>query len=552
MTADSGGNNGSESMEVDAEGTGLIQGSVAMEIETCVRDLGFGPFHFYMLTVCGLVFMADAMEVVVQAFVMPLIAADWDLSPAESAIFVSIVFFGMLIGSYILGILSDKFGRRFGYLVSCILCSVFGIISAFSPDLYFLTFCRFWVGFGVSGVPIAYSLFCEFLPDKQRGAMLMVIQMFWTAGTVIEAILAWVLVDTLGLSWRWLFVATALPVCLALFLFPLLPESPRYQLMKGNAYGAFKTFRRAAWMNCRRENFPIGGRVVLSAALLPQEVALTFDKMGETLGHDDNGDGDGDDDPSGKLVFSPSDDHASSSSASSRESKSEAGSGDSGRGETTLVITASNNDSDSDSPQQYRFYHIFNRKFALTTSLLWILWFTCVLVYYGVIWILLPFLQWAGIPKALVYPSIIAISASEIGGLFLSAVIINPLGRKKSMGLLLVVTAVTSGGMAIRLHWFLSVALAFIARGAIMGAFCIIYAYTPEVYPTAIRSFGVGSSSAVARLAGMVSPFSFAILAAWWFGMPLLLYAATGMLGGLLCMLLPIETAGRSLTSADT
>lgn len=47
----------------------------------------------------------------------------------------------------------------------------------------------------------------------------------------------------------------------------------------------------------------------------------------------------------------------------------------------------------------------------------------------------------------------------------------------------------------------------FMARGVIAGLFQAAYVYTPEVYPTALRSVGVGGCSALARLGAMATPY---------------------------------------------
>lgn len=47
----------------------------------------------------------------------------------------------------------------------------------------------------------------------------------------------------------------------------------------------------------------------------------------------------------------------------------------------------------------------------------------------------------------------------------------------------------------------------FLARGVIAGLFQAAYIYTPEVYPTALRSVGVGGCSTLARLGAMATPY---------------------------------------------
>lgn len=43
----------------------------------------------------------------------------------------------------------------------------------------------------------------------------------------------------------------------------------------------------------------------------------------------------------------------------------------------------------------------------------------------------------------------------------------------------------------------------FLGRGVIAGLFQAAYVYTPEVYPTNLRSVGVGGCSSLARLGAM-------------------------------------------------
>jgi len=39
------------------------------------------------------------------------------------------------------------------------------------------------------------------------------------------------------------------------------------------------------------------------------------------------------------------------------------------------------------------------------------------------------------------------------------------------------------------------------------GGFSMAYVYTAELFPTVIRNAGMGSSSAIARVGGMIAPY---------------------------------------------
>jgi putative MFS transporter len=51
-------------------------------------------------------------------------------------------------------------------------------------------------------------------------------------------------------------------------------------------------------------------------------------------------------------------------------------------------------------------------------------------------------------------------------------------------------------------------ALLFAARAAIEATFSALYVYTPELYPTAVRSFGLALCNAFSRLGGFAAPFA--------------------------------------------
>lgn len=65
------------------------------------------------------------------------------------------------------------------------------------------------VGFGLAGAPQMYSMFSEFVPTKQRGTKLLLFQMFWSIGALLEAGIAWYSLPRFG--WRGLVLLSSLP-----------------------------------------------------------------------------------------------------------------------------------------------------------------------------------------------------------------------------------------------------------------------------------------------------------------------------------------------------
>lgn len=77
-----------------------------------------------------------------------------------------------------------------------------------------------------------------------------------------------------------------------------------------------------------------------------------------------------------------------------------------------------------------------------------------------------------------------------------------------------------------------------------------MYAYTPEVYPTALRTTGMGAASATTRIAGILAPSLGAMLLGVSIPVALGTFAGAYGLSGLAALALPYETRGQPLADA--
>lgn len=81
-------------------------------LDEALNHVGFGKFQILVLIYAGLGLVAEAMEIMILSFIGPAIKSEWNLSPAQETLLTSVVFAGLLVGSYSWGFISDNYGRR--------------------------------------------------------------------------------------------------------------------------------------------------------------------------------------------------------------------------------------------------------------------------------------------------------------------------------------------------------------------------------------------------------------------------------------------------------
>ncbi|XP_022209557.2 organic cation transporter protein [Drosophila obscura] len=104
---------------------------------------------------------------------------------------------------------------------------------------------------------------------------------------------------------------------------------------------------------------------------------------------------------------------------------------------------------------------------------------------------------------------------------------------------LLLTIAVPSGKT-----WMI-VACAMIGKLAITASYGTIYIFSAEQFPTVVRNVGLGASSMVARVGGILAPY-LKLLGEIWQPLPLIICGALSLTAGLLSLLLP-ETLNKPM-----
>lgn len=211
-----------------------------LTVDEALARGGAGRFQWRLLGIFGLVWAADAMQVISVGFAAPSIAATFGIDRVTAFQVGTLFFAGMFLGAFAFGRVADRIGRRNILVLTVGMDAVFGLASVFAQDFTLLLVLRFLTGVAVGGtLPVDYAMMAEFLPPRNRGRWLVWLEGFWALGTLIVALTAWIAVaQGAAAPWRWIFAVAAIPALIGIGLRLWLPESPMYLIRKGDAAGA--------------------------------------------------------------------------------------------------------------------------------------------------------------------------------------------------------------------------------------------------------------------------------------------------------------------------
>ncbi|TKS78717.1 Synaptic vesicle 2-related protein [Collichthys lucidus] len=213
---------------------------------------------------------------------------------------------------------------------------------------------------------------------------------------------------------------------------------------------------------------------------------------------------------------------------------------------------------------------LFSSHFRWTTVLLWFIWFANAFSYYGLVLLTTELFQEGGACgmskgnkrelrcsleckylNSDDYKDLLWTTLSEFPGLLVTLWAIDRLGRRKTMALCFFIFSMCIIPLYGCVGRTSMTVLIFIARAFIAGGFQAAYVYTPEVYPTATRALGLGTSSGMARVGALITPFVAQVMLESSVYLALSVYCCCCLLAAVASCALPIETTGRGLQESS-
>jgi putative MFS transporter len=161
--------------------------------------------------------------------------------------FVAATFAGLFVGTFFLGFLADRFGRRSIFTFALLAYSAASVIMAFQTTSGGLLLWRFIAGIGIGVEIITIDAYItELVPSRMRGRAFAVNQAIMFIAVPVVAALAWWLVplSPYGIDgWRWVVLIGAAGSMVIWILRLFVPESPLWLARHGRTKEAVRILR---------------------------------------------------------------------------------------------------------------------------------------------------------------------------------------------------------------------------------------------------------------------------------------------------------------------
>lgn len=234
---------------------GFELGAAPSEPDEISRRLETMPGTAYVWRLVILLSLAGCFEVYdlfLTGYIAPGLSRGGLLSTTTTAFFgfsgigafVAATFAGLFVGTFFLGFLADRFGRRAIFTYALLGYTAASVIMACQTSSEGLLLWRFLAGIGIGVEVITIDAYItELVPSRMRGRAFAVNQSIMFIAVPIVAFLAWWLVPLAPYGvegWRWVVLIGAAASMIIWVLRLFLPESPLWLARHGRTEEAFR------------------------------------------------------------------------------------------------------------------------------------------------------------------------------------------------------------------------------------------------------------------------------------------------------------------------
>lgn len=179
---------------------------------------------------------------------------------------------GGMIGVYMFGVISDKWGRKTSFFLCLAIQLLGGVLTALAGNFWLWTACRFLVGLTIPATyQIPFIIALELVGPTYRTFITVMTCIFYTMGMLLLAAVAYLVRD-----WVALCYATSLPFVLFFAYVKHLPESPRWLMSQGRFDQVDRIMSRCASVNGKQ--LPVDWLPKLERKVTARRAAIAIDE----------------------------------------------------------------------------------------------------------------------------------------------------------------------------------------------------------------------------------------------------------------------------------
>ncbi len=178
---------------------------------------------------------------------LPGCETDWPLGVTQMSLINMAYMLGLLIGSLLFGLLSDKFGRRKALLLAALLSGALSLSMSFLKNYWAYLFLRLLLGISAKGLfMLAFMVCVEVSGVDYKTSLGILIQVPFALGEMLVALVAYS-----AQNWDTLQQIMSGSVLGLILVWYWMPESPRWLLSKIRYQKALKVLTIGSRLNRR-------------------------------------------------------------------------------------------------------------------------------------------------------------------------------------------------------------------------------------------------------------------------------------------------------------
>ncbi|KAI9801584.1 MAG: hypothetical protein M1825_003263 [Sarcosagium campestre] len=160
-------------------------------VNDAIDEIGLTPYHWKLFCLNGFGYAVDSMLIVLQGITQPMIELEYkNPHPKIKGISMASAI-GLLAGALFWGFSADIIGRKIAFNATLFICAISTILAGAMPNyVSFATFVAI-AGFSAGGNYILDStVFLEFVPSK-KAWLVTLLSIWWAVGYTVAGLFAW-------------------------------------------------------------------------------------------------------------------------------------------------------------------------------------------------------------------------------------------------------------------------------------------------------------------------------------------------------------------------